>query len=86
LAITGREEPLPVTEWLTRKTVWANLLSILPTLELHHGEVGDDHFSFPDGFVLGALGIAPADAVTSALKEFGFSTFTETAEGFEARK
>jgi hypothetical protein len=64
----------------------ANLLSVLPTLEEHHGEICDDHFSFPKGFVLGVLGLTPAQNVTAALKEFGFSSFVEMADGFKARK
>ena len=63
-----------------------NLLNVLPTLEEHHGEIRDDHFSFPNGFVLGVLGLTPAETVTSALKEFGFSSFIEIADGFTACK
>lgn len=63
-----------------------NLLNVLPTLEEHHGEIRDDHFSFPNGFVLGVLGLAPTESVTAALREFGFSSFVEIADGFEARK
>jgi hypothetical protein len=63
-----------------------NLLTVLPTLQEHHGEIRDDHFSFPNGFVLGVLGLTPTEVVTSALKELGFSTFIGLAEGFKACK
>lgn len=63
-----------------------NLLSVLPTLEEHYGEIHDDRFSFPSGFVLGVLGLNPTETVTSALKEFGFSAFVELAEGLNASK
>ena len=63
-----------------------NLLTVLPTLEEHHGEIHDDHFSFPGGFVLGVLGLTPTETVTSALKEIGFSRFVGLAEGFNASK
>jgi hypothetical protein len=62
------------------------LLNVIPTLETHHGEVKDDQFSFPDGFVLEVIGLALADYVTDALREFSFSSFVETPEGFRARK
>ncbi len=61
----------------------ANLLSVVPTLEEHHGEIRDDRFLFPEGFVLGVLGLAPANAVIIALREFGFSSFVEMADGFK---
>lgn len=63
-----------------------NLLAVLDTLKEHHGEIRDDHFSFPNGFVLGVLGLTPTETVTSALKELGFSAFVELAEGFGACK
>ena len=63
-----------------------NLLAILPMLEEHHGEIRDDHFSCPDGFILGVIGLTPTDVVTSALKKLGFSTFVELADGFKACK
>jgi hypothetical protein len=46
-----------------------NLLSVLPTLEEHHGEIHDAHFSFPNGFVLAVFGLAPTESVTSRLKD-----------------
>ena len=63
-----------------------NLLTVLPTWEEHHGEIHDDHFSFPRGFVLGVLGLTPTATVTSALKQLGFSGFVGVAEGFNASK
>ncbi len=63
-----------------------NLLAVLPTLQEHHGEIRDDHFSFPNGLVLGVLGLAPTETVTTALKQLGFSAFVGLAEGFNASK
>jgi hypothetical protein len=63
-----------------------NLLTVLPALKEHHGKIHDDHFLFPNGFVLGVLGLTPTETVTSALKELGFSAFVELAEGFNASK
>jgi hypothetical protein len=64
-----------------------NLLAVFPTLETHHGKIGDDYcFSLPSGFVLGVRGLAPTETVTSALKELGFSTFAGLADGFTASK
>jgi hypothetical protein len=65
---------------------FANLLNILPTLEEHHGEIRDDRFSLPKGFVLEVIGLTPADSVINALREFGFSSFVEIADGFQACK
>jgi hypothetical protein len=64
----------------------SHLLTVLPTLEEHHGEIHNDHFSFPGGFVLRVLGLAPTEIVTSALKELGFYRFVGLAEGFDASK
>jgi hypothetical protein len=56
-------------------------------LEQHHGEIRDDHFSFPNGLVLGVLGLTPTETVTSALKELGLSSFVRlVADGFKAYK
>jgi len=63
-----------------------NLLTILPTLVEHHGEIDNDQFSFPSGFVLGVLGLTPTETVTSALKELGFSGFVGLPDGFNASK
>jgi hypothetical protein len=64
----------------------SNLLTVLPTLEEHHGEIHGDHFSFPSGFVLGVVGLTPTEDVTSALKELGFSGFVGLPDGFNASK
>lgn len=61
-----------------------SLLGIVPELETHHGEVQDNELVFPNGFVLEVIGLAPADNVTNALREFGFTSFVETPEGFRA--
>ena len=65
---------------------FGNLVNIIPTLEEHHGETRDARFSFPKGFILEVIGLKPADSVTNALREFGFSSFSETANGFHAYK
>jgi hypothetical protein len=57
----------------------ANLLNVLPDLELHYGE-------FSEGFTLEVIGLKPADSVISTLRELGFSSFSETPEGFHVRK
>jgi hypothetical protein len=41
---------------------------------------------FPKGFVLSVVGLTISDDVMSALRNFGFTSFIETAEGFEACK
>lgn len=64
----------------------ASLLGIVPRLETHHGEMKDDELVFPNGFVLEVIGLALADTVTNALREFGFKSFAETPEGFQACK
>ena len=63
-----------------------NLLAVLPTLEEHHGEIRDDQFSFPNGFVLEVVGLTPTETVTSTLKEFGFFALVGSTEGFSAYK
>jgi hypothetical protein len=63
-----------------------SLLSIVPQLETHHGEVKDDELAFPNGFVLEVIGLALADNVTNPLRELGFTSFVETPEGFQACK
>lgn len=64
----------------------SSLLGIVPQLETHHGEVKEDELAFPNGFVLEVIGLALADKVTNALREFGFTHFVETLEGFQACK
>ena len=63
-----------------------SLLGIIPELETHHGKVEDNELIFPDGFVLGVIGLTMNDAATSALQELGFKSFNKTRDGFEARK
>lgn len=64
----------------------ANLLNILRGLEEHHGEICDNHFAFPTGFVLRVFDLAPNETVTTALRELGFSSFVGMADGFDACK
>jgi hypothetical protein len=63
----------------------ANLLDILPQTEQHHGELRDDYFAYPSGFVLEVIGVTLTDTVTIGLSEFGFSSFAETPGGFQAQ-
>src|ERR1700749_1697681 len=61
-----------------------SLLGVVPDLETHHGEIKNNEFVFPTGFVLEVIGLALADDVTHALREIGFTSFIKTAEGFQA--
>lgn len=58
---------------------FANLLNVLPDLELHHGE-------FSEGFTLEVIGLKLTDSVISTLRELGFSNFSKTPEGFHVCK
>ena len=64
----------------------SSLLGIMPQLETHHGELAADELAFPEGFVLGVIGLQMDSEVTTALREHGFKSFIETSEGFEACK
>jgi hypothetical protein len=57
----------------------ANLLNVLPDLELHHGE-------FSAGFTLEVIGLKLTNSVICTLRELGFSSFSERPEGFHVRK
>jgi hypothetical protein len=61
-----------------------NLTGIIPALQLHHGEIKNNGPSFPTGFVLEVIGLPLADNVAEALREFGFTSFIHTTEGFQA--
>ncbi|HEY2389804.1 MAG TPA: hypothetical protein VGK22_01410 [Candidatus Angelobacter sp.] len=61
-----------------------NLSGIIPDLQLHHGEIQNSEPSFPSGFVLEVIGLPLADNVAEALREFGFTSFIRTTEGFQA--
>lgn len=63
-----------------------SLEGILAQLETHHGEVDGEYLVFPSGFVLEVIGLPLAPNVMTALKEFGFTSFSETSEGFQARR
>lgn len=62
------------------------LLGILPVLEIHYGELRGDCFQFADGFTLDVHGLALEGEGTDGLRQFGFSRFTETPNGFRARR
>jgi hypothetical protein len=64
----------------------SSLLGVMPDLEIHHGSVENNELVFPKGFVLSVVGLTISDDVMSALQNFGFTSFIETAEGFEACK
>jgi len=64
----------------------SSLLYIMPELETHHGTLVANEIIFPEGFVLGVIGLRMELKVTNALRELGFRSFIETPEGFEACK
>jgi hypothetical protein len=61
-----------------------SLFGILDQLETHHGEVRGDVMRFPKGFVLEVIGIQSDEEIATALREFGFTSFFNTAGGFQA--
>ena len=61
-----------------------SLLYIIPALEDHHGEIREGASVFPLGFVLEVIGLALNDNVATTLREYGFTSFVETPEGFRA--
>jgi hypothetical protein len=64
----------------------SSLLRIMPELETHHGRLVENELIFPEGFVLGVIGLRLEPEVTNALRECGFKSFIETSEGLEACK
>jgi hypothetical protein len=58
------------------------LFSILSEVELHHGE----HSQSPPYSVLQIVGLHSSETTKARLRDFGFSTFQDSAEGFVARK
>jgi len=63
-----------------------SLLEIIPELETHHGEIQAGEFCFPSGFILEVVGLGLTDHVMGALREFGFTSFINTTDGFQASK
>lgn len=63
-----------------------NLLDIVPELETHHGEIKAGEFCFPVGFILEVVGLSLTEHVIKELCELGFTSFTETTDGFQANK
>jgi hypothetical protein len=63
-----------------------SLIEILPQLETHHGHVINEELVFPNGFELEVIGFPVSDEVIRALREFGFTVFVNTKEGFQAIK
>jgi hypothetical protein len=59
-----------------------SLLSILDTVELHHGEYSHD----PPLAVIHVLGVHPTDAICNALAELGVTEITAADHGFIARR
>ncbi len=58
-----------------------SLIAIMPQMETHHGELVENEFVFPEGFVLGVVGLDITDDITRALREIGFRSIIKTPEG-----
>jgi len=56
------------------------LVSILATIDLHHGEFSHD----PPYSVLNVIGVKWSDRIQKELNEFGFNQYKPTPEGFVA--
>ena len=46
--------------------------------------MSDGDFVFPSGFIGEAIGLKSNDKINLGLKEFGFTSFVDTADGFTA--
>jgi len=57
---------------------------IHPMRENIPGELRDDRLALPKGFVHRVIGLTPANNVINALQEFGFSSFVQVEDGFDA--
>jgi hypothetical protein len=71
-----------VTTFSSAETPGASFISILETVEEHHGEYSHD----PPLSVIEAIGLEPTVAVREELSSYGFSDIELSAEGFVARR
>jgi hypothetical protein len=62
------------------------LLDILPDVEIHHGRAENNELVFPSGFVLKVIGVPLSADITKALQGYGFTSFVEEPDGFQATK
>jgi hypothetical protein len=85
MPITGKRAALLLTRHNPEDRL-SSLLGVMPDLEIHHGSVENNELVFPKGFVLRVVGLTISADVMSALRNFGVTSFIETAEGFEACK
>ncbi|RPI77537.1 MAG: hypothetical protein EHM45_08655 [Desulfobacteraceae bacterium] len=58
------------------------LISILETIDLHHGEMSHN----PSWSVINVIGIRWTQKVQEELRKFGFEKYEDSPEGFTARK
>ena len=62
-------------------------LDIMPAVEIHHGHAEGKELVFPNGFVLEVIGVSLSADITKTLREsYGFTSFVEAPDGFEASK
>ena len=80
---TGATTSFKVTDPQDRQT---NLIDIIPQLETHHGSLINNDLHFPSGFELEVIGLPLGNEVKEALRKYGFSTFSASTTGFEAKK
>jgi hypothetical protein len=73
-------------EVLNKSNLVKGLIDIMPAVEMHHGRAENKELVFPSGFVLRVIGVALNKDVTDALRGYGFTSFAELPDGFEASK
>jgi hypothetical protein len=63
------------------------ILNIMSDVETHHGTAQGNYLLFPPGFGIEVIGIKFTEDLGNELKkEYGFSSFIEIPEGFQAIK
>lgn len=62
------------------------LLDVISDVESHYGSVKNKELTFPDGFVLKVIGVSLAKEVTESLRSYGFTSFSKTPDGFQAKR
>jgi hypothetical protein len=76
----GHPDGLTLFKAARAKTSEDALVGIFETVDLHHGEYSAD----PPYTVVHVVGTAPTERVREEFKHFGFDTFSDAEEGFDA--
>lgn len=82
--IRNYREKISITNFKELDNTLETFLNIVPSIQTHYGQERDNQLVLPSNFTIQIIGLVLKDEIVKFLKDYGFTSFAETTDGFEA--